>query len=177
MLALFLNFLPTSVVVAVHKVQFYKQPLTVRQTTLTPVDFLPILLHLVWTLLVTWGRAWGINLLRSVVLECPVFKFCKLPFQIFNAIGQVLLQFSKFLISSLPVIVELKTQVGWCGWRQHLALKTPLGKVFPQILPHTARRVWDPDYVAPWSMATRWGVWIWIQTPASHHLDTLQPVS
>ena len=175
MLALFLNFLPTSVVVAVHKVQFYKQPLIVRQTTLTPIDFLPILLHLVWTFLVTWGRAWGITLLRSVVLECPVFKFCKLPFQIFNAV--VLLQFLCSTISSLPVTVELKTQVGWCGRRQHLALKTPLGKVFPQILPHTARRVWGPDYVAPWSMATRWGVWIWIQTPASHRLDTSQPVS
>ena len=48
-------------------------------------------------------------------LSATIFKFCKLPFQIFNAIGQVLLQFSKFLCSTvylLSVISRTRTLVG-----------------------------------------------------------------
>ena len=66
-------------------------------------------------------------------------------FQIFNAIGQALLQFSKFLCStvySLPVISLTRTLVGWSDVPSLInahgsipALKTLPGKVFPQTLP------------------------------------------
>ena len=66
-------------------------------------------------------------------------------FQIFNVIGRVLLQFSKFLCStvySLPVINQTWMLVGWSDVHSLIntdggipALKTLPGKVFPQTLP------------------------------------------
>jgi len=93
------------------------------------------------------GRVWGITLLGSDLLECHGLSnsATNFLFQIFNAIGQALLQFSKFLCStvySLPVIGVTWTLVGWSDVRSLIstdssipALKTLPGKVFPQTLP------------------------------------------
>ena len=92
------------------------------------------------------GRVWGITLLGSVLLEChSLSNSANFLFQIFNAIGQVLLQFSKFLCSivySLPVISLTRTLVGWSDVRFLIntdgsisVLKTLPSKVFLQTLP------------------------------------------
>ena len=102
----------------------------------------------------TFGRVrvWGKTMPGSVLLECHSFKSCKLHFQIFNAIGQVLFQFSKFLCSTvylLPVISKTWMLVGWCGILSLTntdgsipVFKTLSGKVFHQTLSRLARRVW-----------------------------------
>jgi len=66
-------------------------------------------------------------------------------FQIFNVMGQALLQYSKFLCStvySLPIINWTWMLVGWSDVRSLIntdssipALKTLPGEVFPQTLP------------------------------------------
>ena len=71
--------------------------------------------RVVWTLDPSGSARKGLG--NNLARKCPmVFKFCKLHFQIFNVIGQVLLQFSNFLCStvySLPVIRRTQTLVAW----------------------------------------------------------------
>ena len=85
----------------------------------------------------------GNNLAWKCLAGMAVFKSCKLHFQIFNTIGQVLLQFSKFLRSTVYSLLSLVELKRWLAEmhsfphqhrRQHSSAQDTLGKVIPQTL-------------------------------------------
>ena len=84
--------------------------------------------------------------------NATIFKSCKLPFQPFGVIGQVLLQFSKFLCSTVYSLLSLAELERWLADLAFFntngsipALKTLPDKVISQTLPIATRRFWDPD--------------------------------
>jgi len=114
-----------------------------------------------------WGRN---NLATKCPAGMPRFRnSANFLFQIFNAIGQVLLWFSKFLCSTIYSLPVSLTQmlVGWSNFLSlintdgsiPILLKTHPGKVFPQTFPRGlglgSRSTWEG-----WPKSVPWEGWL-----------------
>ena len=103
-------------------------------------------------------KSLGNNLVQRCLVGMPQFlSSTNFLFQIFNAVNPSgTIPISKalcFTVYSLPLISRTGILVGWTGGLSLIntngsipALKTLLGKVFPQTLPCTARKAWSPNY-------------------------------
>jgi len=98
----------------------------------------------------------GITLLRSVLLECHGFWIQKLPFQIFNVIGQVLLLWLKLLCLLYIRFLSLVELERWLAevivppsstlMTAFQCWKCFVARFFPDSSSH-GQNVWRPDYL------------------------------